>query len=67
MKKVILALALVAMAAPAATGCGYSGASALGGDKVVITKDGLFGLLRGVYVCKVSDQGVSACQAADAP
>lgn len=65
MKKAILALGLIAMAA--STGCAYSGASALGADKVVITKDGIFGLIRDVYVCKVGADGVSACQSADKP
>lgn len=66
MKNSIVALALVAIAAT--TGCAYSGASALGADKVVITRDSaLFGLLRTVFVCKVTNDGVSACQQADAP
>lgn len=67
MKKALFILALAATAAPAMTGCAYSGASALGADKVVITKDGIFGLIREVYVCKVTNDGVSACQSADKP
>lgn len=66
MKNAILALAFTAMAA--STGCAYSGASALGADKVVITKDSaIFGLFREVFVCKVTADGVSACQSADKP
>ncbi len=65
MKNAILALAFTAMAA--STGCTYSGAAALGADKVVITKDGIFGLIREVFVCKVGADGVSACQSADKP
>ena len=65
MKNTILALGFIAMAA--STGCAYSGASALGADKVVITKDGIFGLIREVFVCKVGADGVSACQSADKP
>lgn len=68
MKKVILAAALFALAAPA-VGCSYSGLATVGADKVVVTRnDGfLFGILRKVFVCKVTDAGLSACQAADAP
>jgi hypothetical protein len=41
----------------------------VGADKVVIARnDGfLFGALRKVFVCKVTDAGVSACQSADSP
>jgi hypothetical protein len=68
MKKAILAIALFAMAAPA-VGCGYAGVGTVGTDKVVIARnDGfLFGILRKVFVCKVTDAGLSACSAEDAP
>lgn len=69
MKKAILAVALFAMAAPAAAGCAYGGVGTVGTDKVVIARnDGfLFGILRKVFVCKVTDAGLSACATADAP
>ena len=67
--KLSIAIVLAASALGSAlTGCSYGGI-ATAGDKVVITRnDGfLFGALRKVFVCKVSDAGVTSCQEADAP
>jgi len=67
--KLSIALVLAASALGSAlTGCGYGGI-ATAGDKVVITRnDGfLFGALRKVFVCKVSDAGVANCSAAESP
>lgn len=55
------------LAASMLTGCSYSGAAMAGSDRVVITKDGLYGLLRAVYVCKVTEGGLTDCQSADSP
>ncbi len=67
MKKAAFAL-LVVVAAGTLGGCSYGGV-AVAGDKVVVARnDGiLFGLLRKVFVCKVTDAGVTACAATDAP
>jgi hypothetical protein len=67
MKRLMAVAAAMALSG-ALTGCAYGGVAAVG-DKVVIAKnDGfLFGLLRGVYVCKVTDAGVTDCRSADAP
>lgn len=67
MKNVMIALVLLAAAAPLG-GCSYAGVAA-SGDKVVIARnDGfLFGILRKVYVCKITDAGVSNCAEADSP
>jgi hypothetical protein len=64
-----LSIALVlAASAVLSQGCAY-GAIATAGDKVVITRqDGfLFGLLRKVFVCKVTDAGAANCASADSP
>ena len=66
-----LSIALVLAAATLGsglTGCAY-GSIATAGDKVVITRqDGfLFGALRKVFVCKVTDAGVANCGSADSP
>lgn len=67
MKKTGLVL-IALVAAGILSGCGYAGVAA-SGDKVVIARnDGfLFGALRKVYVCKITDAGVTECQAADSP
>jgi hypothetical protein len=67
--KLSIALVLAAsMLGSTLVGCGYGGVAATG-DKVVITRnDGfLFGALRKVFVCKVTDGGVANCAAADSP
>jgi hypothetical protein len=64
LKKVLAA----ALLAGTLGGCAYGGV-ATAGDKVVITKNDLllYGLLRAVYVCDVTPQGVSNCSTAEAP
>ena len=68
MKKGLASLLAAAAIASALTGCAY-GSIATAGDKVVITRqDGfLYGILRKVFVCKVTDGGLSSCQEADSP
>ena len=67
MKNVTIALLLLAAAAPLG-GCSYGGVSA-SGDKVVIARNDnfLFGILRKVYVCKITDAGVTSCAESDSP
>lgn len=72
MKKITRGVVLVgALAMMGATlgGCSYAGVAAVGGDRVVIPRnDGLlFGVLRKVYVCKVTDSGLSDCIEGEAP
>ena len=62
MKKVI-ALILASAFVATATGCtAYAGAAGMG-DKVVIASNNGFlgGIFRKVYVCKVTDNGLTAC------
>jgi hypothetical protein len=65
--KLSIALVLAASAA-LSQGCAY-GMIATAGDKVVITRQDafLFGALRKVFVCKVTDAGVANCASADSP
>jgi hypothetical protein len=68
MKKIILAALAMGILATAGTGCGYAGVGAAGDKAVVARNDGfLFGILRKVYVCKISDAGLSACNDSEAP
>ena len=67
--KLSIAMVLAASALTSAmTGCAY-GSIATAGDKVVITRnDGfLFGALRKVFVCKVTDAGTANCGSAESP
>lgn len=51
-----------------ATGCLYGGVAAVGTDTVVITKTaGPFGLMRTVYVCKVTPNGLTGCKDKESP
>jgi len=49
-------------------GCAYGGAAA-SGDKVVIARNDsfLFGALRTVFVCKITDKGLTACADNESP
>jgi len=64
-------VAIVGMLMGLATimGCAYGGASGVGADHVVITKNNafLFGALRSVYVCKVTASGLSSCRSGESP
>jgi hypothetical protein len=64
MKKIIgLVLLGITMA-----GCSYGGVAASGDKAVIARNDGfLFGILRKVFVCKISDAGVAACQSNESP
>ena len=50
-------------------GCAYGGVAAVGDSKVVVTRNDLFlfGVLRKVFVCKVTDAGLTDCSSAEAP
>ncbi len=63
-----LAIVLAAAALGPMTGCAY-GSIATAGDKVVITRQDafLFGALRKVFVCKVTDGGTASCHDAESP
>jgi hypothetical protein len=67
MKKLFSAALAIGMMA-GLSGCSYGGVAAAG-DKVVINKNDLFlfGALRKVYVCKVTDGGVTQCNSSSSP
>ncbi|HWL87432.1 MAG TPA: hypothetical protein VNO21_16625 [Polyangiaceae bacterium] len=64
MKKVIM-MVLATLTLAGAMGCSYTGVAGSGTDKVVIAKNG-FGS-NSVYVCKVTDSGLTACSEAESP
>ena len=68
MKKIAAAMMLAVMFADA-TGCAYGSIATAGNDKVVITRQDafLFGALRKVFVCKVTDGGTASCGTNESP
>ncbi len=67
MKKIAV-LVILGLMAVEATGCAYGGAATAGDKVVILRNDGfLFGALRKVFVCKVTDGGVASCAANEAP
>jgi hypothetical protein len=68
MIQTVKTLVLCAVAAAALSGCAYSGVATVG-DKVVVPRNDhlLFGLLRSVYVCQVTDSGLKNCEEGEAP
>ena len=69
MNKLTCFVLAAAIGASSLTGCSYGSIATAGNDKVVITRqDGfLFGILRKVFVCKVTDAGASNCNEGTSP
>ena len=66
MKK-LQALLVGALFAASLAACAYTGASA-SGDKVVIARTGLImGLMRQMYVCQITDSGLTNCATNESP
>jgi hypothetical protein len=67
MKKFVMILALGAFAGSLG-GCAYAGAGVSGDKAVVLRNDSfLFGILRKAFVCKITDGGLTNCNASEAP
>ncbi|WP_428261716.1 hypothetical protein [Haliangium sp.] len=68
LKKLAASAFLAAALGSSLGACAYGGVAA-SGDNVVVTRNDLFlfGLLRAVYVCQITPQGVTNCSAAEAP
>ncbi len=68
MKKALALVLGSLMLASSLTACAYGGLAATG-DKAVIARNDafLFGALRKVFVCKVTDAGVTNCGSAESP
>jgi len=66
MKKMIAAAGLVLLTGGVFLGCSYAGV-AVAGDKVVLPRndDFLYGMLRKIYVCKVTAEGLTECVAGE--
>jgi hypothetical protein len=67
MKKLV-GMAMILGTLAGASGCSYGGVAVAGDKAVVARNDGfLFGLLRKVVVCKVTDAGLTNCNSSDTP
>ena len=66
MKKLVAATGLVIMTGAAIAGCTYAGVG-IAGDKAVLARndDFLYGMLRKIYVCKITDEGLTDCVAGE--
>lgn len=50
------------------SGCAYGGVAASGDMAVVTVNNGfLFGIMRKAYVCKITPEGLTSCNASDSP
>jgi len=67
MKKLIAAAGTILVAGTIFLGCSYAGV-AVAGDKVVLPRndDFLYGMLRKIYVCKLTNEGLTECVAGEA-
>ena len=68
MKKVFALIASSMILASSLSACAYAGVG-VAGDKAVVARNDmfLFGILRKVSVCKVTDAGLTSCQSSDSP
>jgi hypothetical protein len=68
MKNALLGLIAAGLVSSALAGCAYGGVASAGDKAVVARNDGfLFGLLRKVSVCKVTDAGLTSCSDSESP
>jgi hypothetical protein len=67
--KNVLGLLLVGAFLGTTVGCTSYAGAASAGDKVVVASNNgfLFGVFRKVYVCKVTDKGLTACGNNESP
>ncbi|MFI5307342.1 MAG: hypothetical protein ACHQ53_08320 [Polyangiales bacterium] len=68
MQKALKALLVATVLGCALNACSYGGVATAGDAAIIARNDNiLFGLLRKVYVCKVTPAGLSQCGSAEAP
>jgi hypothetical protein len=68
MYKSIKRLAAIVVISVTLGGCGYSGVAAVGDAAIVARNDWiLFGLLRKVYVCRITPTGLTQCSSSEDP
>jgi hypothetical protein len=68
MRNAIVNVMVVVALSVGAGACGYAGIASAGDAAIVARNDWfLFGLLRKVYVCKVTPAGLTQCSNAETP
>ena len=68
MRNALRGLLVVLALGVSASACGYAGVATAGDAAVVVRNDWfLFGLLRKVYVCKITPAGLTQCSEAETP
>ena len=68
MKKLIVALSAIAILGTIAPACHYGDVAVDNGKAVVVRQDDmLYGMLRRVFVCEVSDAGLANCASGENP
>jgi hypothetical protein len=62
MKKALKVVIALVVAVGILGGCSYGGVATVG-DKVIVARNDnvLFGALRKIYICKMNDNGLTAC------
>ena len=68
MKKLIVALSAIAILGTVVPACSYGDVAVDGGKAVIVRQDDwLYGMLRKVFVCEVSDAGLANCANGENP
>ena len=68
MKKLIVALSAIAILGTIAPACHYGAVEVENGKAVVVRQDDfLYGMLRKIFVCEVSDAGLANCASGENP
>jgi hypothetical protein len=68
MRNTLLNLSIVLALGVGASACGYAGIATAGDAAIIARNDWfLFGLLRKVYVCKITPAGLTQCSDAETP
>ena len=59
---------LVGLVLSVCSGCGYASVATSGDAAIIVRNDYLlFGALRKVYVCRITEQGLRQCSSAESP
>ena len=68
MKKLIVAISAIAILGTIAPACHYGAVDVSDGKAVVVRQDDfLYGMLRKIFVCEVSDAGLANCASGENP